>query len=152
NPNRHNTVIEYYLENVLRALPGEGFDPASFEICGCEPTRLLSDGDTIELGDRTFEVLHLPGISEGTCGLFERETSVLFTGEALVWNGMNVYDGEPADRSADANPEAFCQSIGRLRELSASMVYPGHGGRQDPDRLRQVVASYLQRTSADTGI
>ncbi|WP_120501241.1 MBL fold metallo-hydrolase [Roseovarius sp. EL26] len=143
SPNRQSSVVEFYFGNALKALPHEGFEPDDYELTACEPTRVLSDGDTIDLGDRIFEVLHLPGITEGTCGLFERKTAVLFTGEALVWNGDEIYDGEPPERSDDADNKAFCASIKRLRDLPAVIVYPGHGQRQYPQIMRQVIASYF---------
>ncbi|MDP5220812.1 MBL fold metallo-hydrolase [Ruegeria sp. 2205SS24-7] len=143
DPNRKNTVLEFYFDQALRALPHSKFDPNCHEMTACEPTRLLKDGDLIDLGSRSFEVLHLPGVTEGTCGLFERETGVLFTGEALVWNGTDVYDGEPGDRSTDADNEAFCASINRLKELLAAQVYPGHGDRQDAAIMKQVINNYM---------
>ena len=53
-------------------------------------TRLLGDGDVIDLGDRAFEVLHLPGHSPGSIGLWEAATGILFSGDA-------VYDGPLLD-------------------------------------------------------
>ncbi len=142
-PNRKNTVLEFYFDQALRALPHSEFDPDGYEMTACEPTRLLKDGDFIDLGRRSFEVLHLPGVTEGTCGLFERETGVLFTGEALVWNCSGVYDGEPGDRSDDADQETFCASINRLNELPAVQVYPGHGEHQDAAAMKQAITNYM---------
>ena len=145
NPDRKNTVLDFYFEHSLRALPNKYFVPESYEVTACEPTRLLKDGDLIDLGNRSFEVLHLPGITKGTCGLFEPETGVLFTGEALVWNGSDVYDGEPGDRSTDADLGSFCRSIRRLKDLRAAIVYPGHGERRDTAAMNKVIADYLHR-------
>jgi len=39
------------------------------------PTRVLGAGDVIDLGDRAFEVLYLPGHSPGSIGLWEMATS-----------------------------------------------------------------------------
>lgn len=150
-PNRQSSVIEFYFDAALRAIPSQDFDPASYDMIACEPTRTLNDGDRIDLGDRYFDVLHLPGITNGTSGLFEPNTGVLFTGEAFVWNGTDVYDGEPATRSEDANRDAFCRSIQRLKKLPASAVYPGHGGRQDGHAMRQRIASYLTELSDGAG-
>ena len=38
------------------------------------PRRVLDDGDVVDLGDRAFEVLHLPGHSPGSIGLWEAAT------------------------------------------------------------------------------
>ena len=149
HPNRQSSVVAFYFEHALKAIPRADFDPASYEMTACEPTRLVSDGDLIDLGDRCFEVLHLPGVTAGSCGLFERGTGALFSGEALVWNGNDLYDGEPANRSDDADHNAFCKSIKRLQDLPATAVYPGHGDCQDPQTMRQVIATYLVRVSED---
>ncbi len=149
-PNRQKSVVEFYFEQSMKALPTRDFDPGTYGMKACEPTRLLKDGDTIDLGDRSFEVLHLPGITDGTCGLFEKDTGVLFTGEAFVWEDMRVYDGEPADRSDDADQAAFCRSIKRLAELPATVVYPGHAARSDAATMGSVIGAYLNASSSDS--
>ncbi len=142
-PSRHNTVAEYYMNAGFTGRPQDGFDPATFVMPACEPTRLLADGDTIDLGDRVLEVLHLPGVTDGTCGLFERQSGALFTGEAFVWRDGYVYDGEPAERSEDANRARFCDTIRRLRDVPATAVYPGHNVRSSVDSMRAAIAAYL---------
>jgi len=44
----------------------------------------VRDGDIIDLGDRAFEVLHLPGHSPGSIALFEAATKTLFSGDAIT--------------------------------------------------------------------
>lgn len=102
-PDRHNTVAVYYFNTAFTKRPYDTFDSATYVMPASEPTRLLDAGDTIDLGDRTFDVLHLPGVTAGASGLFEHDTGLLFTGEAFVWSKRDVYDGEPADRSDDAD-------------------------------------------------
>jgi glyoxylase-like metal-dependent hydrolase (beta-lactamase superfamily II) len=107
------------------------------------PTRLLEDGDVIDLGDRKIEVIHVPGITPGTCGLLERESGTLLTGEALSYDNGHVYDGEPPDYTNDANPEAFKASLQRMLRLPVKRVYPGHYTCLDGARLAEIVADYL---------
>ena len=146
HPNRHNTVADYYFdEEAFTALPTEGFDPLAYTMPPSKPTRLLADGDVIDLGDREFEVLHLPGVTAGASALYERKTGVIFTGEAFVWRGDYVYDGEPSDRSDDADRMAFRASIERLADLPVSAAYPGHYGRSDGESMKAAIASYLRR-------
>lgn len=142
-PTRHNTVAAYYLGVGFTARPHPLFDQDSHVMPASEPTRLLSDGDTIDLGDRILEVLHVPGVTDGACALFERASGALFTGEACVWSDDAMYDGEPEERSNDANRTAFCASIKRLSELPATVVYPGHRGRSDAATMRSVIAAHL---------
>ncbi len=142
-PTRHNTVADYYLDTAFDAKPYKTFDPTTYVMPASEPTRLLTDGDTIDLGDRTFEVVHLPGVTDGASGLFEHTSGVLFTGEAFVWRDGYIYEGEPVERSNDADLEAFRNSIQRLIDLPATAVYRGHYGRSDPETMRTIGKSYL---------
>ena len=67
-------------EQVWQPLP-EGVDPATFSIPGIEPKMLLEDGQTIDLGGRTLEVIHSPGHSPGSVCYLDRENRLLFTGD-----------------------------------------------------------------------
>jgi glyoxylase-like metal-dependent hydrolase (beta-lactamase superfamily II) len=150
NPSPRRVVSERYLtRRAFKALPEGGFDPGAYEMRGCTPTRLVEDGDTIDIGDRRFEVVHFPGVTAGTSGLFEQETGILFTGEALSYDSGHVYDGEPPDYSDDADRPAFRASLERMLKLPVTRVYPGHYGTFSGVRLREIVADYLAgRTSS----
>ena len=106
-PTRHNTVAEYYLDAAFDATPNKNFNSAAHVMPASEPTRLLSDGDNIDLGDRIFEVVHLPGVTDGASGLFERASGLLFTGEAFVWSDEYIYEGEPARSLQRCRSESF---------------------------------------------
>ena len=74
----------------LTALPAPDYDLSAWQIRQATVTRELEDGDAIDLGNRHFEVLHLPGHSPGSIGLWEAATGTLFSGDA-------VYDGPLLD-------------------------------------------------------
>ena len=82
-------------------------------------TRLLAEGDVIDLGDRAFEVLHLPGHSPGSIGLWEPATGVLFSGDA-------IYDGPLLDELDGCDIAAYVATMRRLRELPVTVVHGGH--------------------------
>jgi glyoxylase-like metal-dependent hydrolase (beta-lactamase superfamily II) len=151
HPDRHNTAADRYMGGAFDALPFEGFDPHSWVMPGTTPTRLLADGDVLDLGGRVFEVQHLPGVTDGACALFEHATGVLFTGETLVWDGDFVYDGEPAEVCDDADRAAFRKSMARLTALPARAVYPPHFGRGDVADMRRAIAGYLAGRNAAHG-
>ncbi len=144
NPTGHVTVADYYVEDAFSARPYGSFEPAAYRMPASEPTRLLSDGDSIDIGDRVFQVMHSPGVTAGACALFEASSGALFAGEAFVRGADHVYDGEPADRSDDADRAAFCASIKRLARLPSTTVYRGHYGRSEPETMQAVIASYLK--------
>ena len=92
----------------------------------------------IDLGDRAFEVLHLPGHSPGSIGLWDPWTGTLFSGDA-------IYDGPLLDELADSDIDQYCVTMERLRALPVTVVHAGHDPSFGRDRLRQLAAAYLQR-------
>lgn len=48
------------------------FDPKGYALYSGGPTSILSDGQAIDLGDRTVTVLHTPGHSPATCAFGRR--------------------------------------------------------------------------------
>ena len=56
----------------------EDFDVSRYTLFQGHPARVLRDGDRIELGGRTLEVLHTPGHSPGHMCFWEAERGYLF--------------------------------------------------------------------------
>jgi glyoxylase-like metal-dependent hydrolase (beta-lactamase superfamily II) len=100
--------------------------------------RHVDEGDVIDLGDRCFEVLHLPGHSPGSIGLWERATGTLFSGDA-------IYDGPLLDELPESSIGDYCATMERLIALPARVVHGGHDPSFDGQRLRELAASYLTR-------
>jgi glyoxylase-like metal-dependent hydrolase (beta-lactamase superfamily II) len=65
-----------------RSFPDD-FDPETYEIPPVESARPVEGGDRIDLGDRTFEVLHTPGHSPGHLSLLDRDAGVLYGGDVV---------------------------------------------------------------------
>ena len=149
DPTPRNTVSDKYLtSNAFRALPYTGFDYKQYVMAACEPTRLLEDGDVIDLGSRLLKVIHLPGITDGSIGLLEETTGAFFVGDSLL-DGPEIYTGEPATECDDADPEAFLESYRRLLELDIANVYPGHRSPFDRARMTRVITDYLNCVTRD---
>lgn len=102
------------------------------------PTRALVEGDVVDLGDRSLEVLHLPGHSPGSIALLDRETATLFSGDV-------VYDDEPLDALAGSDPSAYAVSMRRLLGLDVRLVHAGHEDDLSATRMREVAEGYLRR-------
>lgn len=92
------------------------------------PDRLLAGGDTIEIGDLVFDVVHLRGHTPGSVALAlrptaDRKDTHLFTGDCLFPGGVGK-TWQPGD---------FDRLLGdvtsRLFDVygDATVVYPGHG-------------------------
>lgn len=71
----------------------EGFE-------NCTPTRYLEDGDTLELGGLTFEVVHCPGHTPGHVAIIQREAGLAFVGDLLFKGSIGRTDFPRGDHAA----------------------------------------------------
>jgi glyoxylase-like metal-dependent hydrolase (beta-lactamase superfamily II) len=122
---------------MLTALPAADFDMPSFRIRPAKVTRIVEEGDIVDLGDRSFEVLHLPGHSPGSIGLWEARTEILFSGDA-------VYDGPLVDNLHHSNVADYVRTMLRLRELPARIIHAGHEPSFGRERLMELADAYLK--------
>lgn len=120
------------------ARPAVDFDPVAFRIAPVAPTHFVEEGDLIDLGDRHLQVLHLPGHSPGSIGLWDEAAGVFFSGDV-------VYDGELLDALPGSSVEEYVRTMRRLLDLPATVVYPGHDEPFGRERLRELAAAYLRR-------
>jgi glyoxylase-like metal-dependent hydrolase (beta-lactamase superfamily II) len=125
-------------ETLVTAVPHEGYDLAGYRVEPSPATRLVDEGDVIDLGDRTFEVLHLPGHSPGSMGLWEEASGTLFSGDA-------VYDGPLLDMLPESNVAHYVETMTRLRDLPVAVVHAGHEPSFGRKRLRELAEAYLQQ-------
>ncbi len=123
---------------LITALPRGGFEIDDFRIESAKPTRTVDEGDAIDLGDRVFEVLHLPGHSPGSIGLWEKETGTLFSGDA-------IYDAELLDELPESDIADYVRTMKRLRELPVNVVHAGHEPSFGRERLHELIDAYLER-------
>jgi hydroxyacylglutathione hydrolase len=86
-----------------------------------KPDRLLKDGDTIDIDDIRFTVLHTPGHSLGGISLYGH--GILFSGDTLFNHGIGRTD------FPGCSYEQIMDSIqNKLMKLpDETIVYPGHG-------------------------
>jgi len=86
-----------------------------------QPDRLLKDGDSIDIGDITFKVLHTPGHSPG--GICLAGYGVVFSGDTLFNMSIGRTDGPGGDYNS------LISSIkSKLLSLpNETVVLPGHG-------------------------
>jgi glyoxylase-like metal-dependent hydrolase (beta-lactamase superfamily II) len=56
------------------------------------PDRWLHDGDTVTLGEQTFEVVHCPGHTPGHVVFVHREARVAFVGDVLFRGSVGRSD------------------------------------------------------------
>ena len=130
-----NLADRFAVIEMFGALPPGGYRQADYRVKPAPATRLVEAGDVIDLGDRVFEVLHVPGHSPGSIALWERATGVLFSGDA-------VYDGPLVDDAYHSHPPTYVETLSRLRELPVNVVHGGHFESVGRDRFKLLIDDY----------
>lgn len=120
-------------ERVVTALPQEDFDVSGWRTPSTDPTRLLVEGDVVDLGDRSFDVLHVPGHTAGSIALWDPAGRLLFTGDTAALDDPLQAEDE----------EAFAASLIRLRDLPVEVVCAGHSRPFGRDELRSLIDEQL---------
>lgn len=108
-----------------------GLDTAAFRTRPWSATATVRDGDTIDLGGRTLEVLHVPGHTPDATALLDRANGLLFTGDSY-------YDGPIWLFVPETDLDAYDRSMARLAALAPGLrqLLPAHNSaRVAPDRL-----------------
>ncbi len=97
----------------------ENYDVSGYEMFRGKPTRVLSDGDEIDLGGRAVTVLHTPGHSPGHMCFWEKAHGYLFTGDLVYLDTLFAY-------YPSTDPEAYLASLEKIAELPAKRIFPAH--------------------------
>lgn len=141
DPRNDATLFEYYAHDgrdaELFITPPEGWDAQSYSIKPAPATGLLEHGQRIDLGDRSFEVLHTPGHSPGHISLWEEATGTLIA-QDVIYDGALVTDCDGADM-AD-----YRRSMKMLSEYQPRIIHGGHFPSFGAVRFHQLIAEFLQ--------
>lgn len=110
---------KFWLDALMQQSQMFGFPPAQ----PFTPNQWLNDGDTIELGGLTLEILHCPGHTPGHVALVERTSNTVIVGDIIFAGSIGRTD------FPQGNHDQLINSIGtKLLSLPDDMqVYPGHG-------------------------
>ncbi len=137
-PTRANTFADKYVtDDIFTALPPAPYQSSTYAVKAAPATRLLWDGDIIDLGDRRFEVIHTPGHSPGGIALWEVATGVLFSGDI-------VYDGELIEGVTAQEQDQYRRSMERLLRLPVRVVHGGHFPSYSGARHKEIITQWLR--------
>lgn len=136
--------VETFAENfrswpdVARPPPQPGWTTASWTLRPAPLTATLAEGDRIDLGDRSFTVLHLPGHSLGGIGLLDQLNGLFLSGDA-------IYDDEILDDLPGASIPDYLVTMERLRRVDCRLAIGGHGPQMTRARMVAIAQAYLDR-------
>lgn len=97
---------------------------------------MVEGGDVIYLDDRVFEVIHMPGHSPSSMGLWEAASGLLFSGDA-------IYDGQLLDPLYHSDVPDYLETLERLRTLPARVVHGGHKASFGHERMVEIVDDFM---------
>jgi glyoxylase-like metal-dependent hydrolase (beta-lactamase superfamily II) len=138
SPTRANTVADKYVTDAIFAtMPPAPYSSEAYNVGAAPATRLLWDGDVVDLGDRHFEVIHTPGHSPGGIALWEAATGILFSGDI-------VYDGELVEGTSWLEQWQYRVSMERLLRLPVRVVHGGHFPSYSGARHKEMITDWLR--------
>lgn len=136
-PTRANTLADPYVtDDIFTRRPPGPYSSQSYEVRSAPATQLIDDGDRVDLGDRSFEVIHTPGHSPGSIMLWEAASGILFSGDT-------VYDGPLIDDAYHSDRDAYAVTMKRIHDLPVRVVHGGHFPSFDGRRYRMLIAAWL---------
>ena len=118
------------------AHPGCPLCYEEYRVKAAPVTRLIDEGDVLDLGDRVLEVLHTPGHSPGGICLWEAASGTLFSGDVL-------YDGPLIEDAYHSDLAHYRTSLERLQNLPVRTVHGGHFPSFSGERLRAMIRDWL---------
>ncbi|MEQ6889709.1 MBL fold metallo-hydrolase [Halomonas sp. CS7] len=137
-PDHRRTLAESFLnDDMFDALPPAPYAHAGYRIPAPATIARLEDGDTLDLGDRRFEVIHTPGHSPGGIALWEAATATLISGDV-------IYDGELIEDAYHSDLDDYAASLRRLRALPVRTVHGGHFPSFSGRRLATLIDDWLR--------
>jgi glyoxylase-like metal-dependent hydrolase (beta-lactamase superfamily II) len=120
-----------------------GFDAASYATRPWKVSKWMHDGDRIELGGRTLEIIATPGHTPDAICLFDRTNGLLFTGDTYYAGTVWIYRPE-------TNLAAYANSVRRLAALSpqVKLVLGAHNVPVAPPTVLADLAAAFAKVQA----
>jgi glyoxylase-like metal-dependent hydrolase (beta-lactamase superfamily II) len=126
-------------DELCGALPA-GFDAKAYATKPFHISHWLHDGDKIELGRRTLQVIGTPGHTPDAISLLDEKNGLLFTGDSFYLGPIYLY-------RAETDLDAYVASMQKLAALvpRLQLLLPSHNTPvADPSYLPKVVTGIQQ--------
>lgn len=133
-------TVTWLSDAEISKAPQPGWKADTYRVKPVHPSRVLDEGDIINLGNRQLTVLHMPGHSRGCICLHDRENRILFSGDV-------VYNGALIDWLPFSNISDYIRTCRRIMTLVENdlvqQVLPGHFDSFDAEILYNLTSSYV---------
>lgn len=108
---------------------------------GASVGKAVQDGEKFDLGGLTLELIHAPGHTFGSLGVYLQERRALFTGDNVMGVGTSVVNPGQGDIGL------FLETMNRFLSYDAQVIYPGQGPVVDDPRakLEELIAHRQER-------
>jgi glyoxylase-like metal-dependent hydrolase (beta-lactamase superfamily II) len=136
---KEDAQAELAPDEICGALPA-GFDARAYATKAFHITRWLHDGDKIELGGRTLQVIGTPGHTPDAIALLDEKNGLLFTGDTFYLGPIYLYRPE-------TDLDAYVASVQKLAAMAPRLqiLLPSHNTPvADPGYLLKVVTAIQQ--------
>lgn len=134
----HERIAEDFTPDSFCKGPPRGVDVSSFYTRSWTASGYVVDGEHLDLGGRTLEVLHIPGHTPDATALLDRQNRLLFTGDTYYADRLWLFVPE-------TNLDDYQRAIVRLAAIESDVDYllGAHtAARVDANRLAQVEAAF----------
>jgi glyoxylase-like metal-dependent hydrolase (beta-lactamase superfamily II) len=136
-------LADWFAESEMSGPLPPGFNPLGYSIPGKTPTRTYGDGDVVELGGRTLEVIHAPGHSRGGLVLLDKASRTLFSTDVVYLRSLYLLN-------PDSSVSDYVTTLERLTALVPDLnrLYPSHGPSPIPPTLIPLMLTGLREIAA----
>ena len=131
------------LINSTKMVFGDDFELRFGPIAPVQESQILApeDGEIISIDGRELQIIYAPGHAPHHMVILDHSLKGLFCGEALGFpsQGAEIFL-LPAVAPPSFDQDLYLETIERLRQLEAQMLFYSHGGVElEPDRLITMV-------------
>ena len=125
-------------EMQMRPLPAT-FDRAAWRTVTTVPSQLLRDGDTLDLGGRSLQILHTPGHTPDCICLLDDENRIMFTGDTIDTGPIYAQFEESSIDSFVASTKKLLAHVDRV-----DVLFSAHGARYQsyPELIPRVADAF----------
>ena len=115
---------------------------------GAAVGRVAQDGEALDLGGLTLQVVHAPGHTLGSLAVFIPERRALFTGDNVMGIGTSVVNPEEGDIAL------YVQTMEKFLDYEPQVIYPGHGPvvKNPQAKFRELIDHRREREEQIVGL